>query len=107
MNNLKYKLKNKIPVPCENAIEWALWFTYNFEERIVGIYEDDDNYKISTVFLGYNINFIENPKLFETAVFKDDIFIEIMQRYRTWEEAEIGHEKTIKSLPEIKEIVWD
>jgi hypothetical protein len=82
----------KTPVVCEDALAWAKWMgqtdrrvafdTFGTGEELV---------EVSTVFLGVNYNhFGGQPVLFETMVFtKCDL--EVMDRYRTWAEAEAGH----------------
>ena len=81
--------------PC-NLHEWAMQFREI--DRHVG---DDivDNCRVSTVWLGLDNNYFEEPPLvFETMVFDaekhgSDIY---SYRYTTWDEAIEGHKKAIQ-----------
>ncbi len=57
-----------------------------------------NNKAISTVWIGIDLNFLGNkPLLFETMVFQGgtggDIYTD---RYSTWDEALVGHQKAIE-----------
>jgi hypothetical protein len=56
--------------------------------------------QISTVFMGLDHNFegTGGPVLFETMVFKSWKWDDYQKRYRTWEEAEEGHQATVKMV---------
>lgn len=61
------------------------------DEIMVG----DESVRVSTVFLGADHNFLGGPPLlFETMVFRDGP--EEQERYCTWEEALIGHQKMLE-----------
>jgi hypothetical protein len=75
---------------------WAAWFETATEsgKRQVG---DDRNerMRISTVFLGLDHGYRDGRALwFETCVFdvKDPTKSKVVERYCTWELAELGHE---------------
>ena len=90
---MKYILNGKLPVKCDDVIEWADWLEKS--NRHVCLTEKD-GVKVSTVFLGIDYSFEDNlPLLFETMVFggKHD---EDLWRYSTWEEAEKGHADALK-----------
>lgn len=79
-----YILKDRIPVPCPNPIEWAK--SYETSERVVAKTELEGGVLVSTVFLGIDLNFYGgSPLVFETMIFD-----------ATWEQAEAGHEEAVK-----------
>lgn len=54
------------------------------------------NYRVSTVWLGVNHSFGDEPPIiFETMVFGPDNADEYMQRYATEEQARAGHAETV------------
>ena len=89
----KYILEGKIPVPCGDLMTWAQWFETadrHVANDIIG------KSTISTVFLGLNHAFGRGRLLlFETMIFdgKHDGY---QDRYTTWEEAEIGHQRAVR-----------
>lgn len=91
----KYILDGKIPKPVSDLMEWAKWF--ETADRTVRKTEIG-GVNVSTVFLGVDHSFEHygkfEPILFETMIFggKHDGH---MERYRTWDEAEIGHEGAV------------
>lgn len=83
-----YTLLGKVAVPCDDHLEWALWF--NTAERriartIVG------PMTVSTVFLGMDHGFDGDPLLFETMIFNGDAEDIYVTRCSTWGEAEAMH----------------
>lgn len=93
--------KNAIPLEIwtdgkinhKNLEKWSKNFE-NIKNRRVG-YTKKENFIISTVFLGIDHNYFNDggkPILFETAVTQGEN-VEIMERYRTWDQAEAGHKK--------------
>ena len=92
--NRTYILDGHQTIPCDMAT-WALWFTK--ADRIVAVTKQND-ITVSTVFLGLDHSFGSGrPLLFETLVFggKHD---GDMERYSTWEEAEIGHKQMCEKI---------
>lgn len=86
-----YILVDGKPTEEPDIIKWGKWF--QDADRHVA-QDDDEKYKISTIFLGINHNFGEEgpPLLFETMVFKRGSWSEEdCARYATQEEAEAGH----------------
>jgi len=81
-------------------LEWAQWF--QTEERVVG-YTETELHVISTVFLGMDHRFcgVGPPILFETMVFakvgENVEATDLMWRYSSWDDAEAGHNATVKS----------
>lgn len=67
----RYILDGKIPVPCDDLLEWARWIEED-GNRIVR-QEDVGPYWVSTVFLGLDHSWNDNepPRLFETMIFRD------------------------------------
>ncbi len=99
MNNYYYILEGKTAKPVDEATVWARW--YETADRTVKKTELPDG-SISTVFLGINHAFGGGePILFETMIFggEHDGF---QARYSTWEEAEVGHQKAIELIFEVK-----
>lgn len=89
MNTYKLTDDKKL-VACPFA-EWAEWFeTIN---RQVDITEVGD-LVVSTVFLGYSVN----DNVFETALFEKGEFLEVHDRYPTWNEAVQGHKDAVTDL---------
>lgn len=83
-----YKLDGRIAVPC-SLEEMAQQFVLS--GRRVAIDALPLGVTVSTVFLGTDHGYgDEPPLLFETAVFGGP-FSDHMRRYSTWEEAEAGH----------------
>ena len=94
-----YKLVGKEAVPCE-LMEWAT--TFSETDRHVALTMVGD-VKISTVFLGLNHAYGNgDPLLFETMVFGGPLDQE-MNRYTTWEEAELGHTVMVKAVEEARQ----
>ena len=79
---------------------WAKWFE-NIENRRVKVSKAGQGYYVSTVFLGiYHGWNEEEPLLFESMVFNDDIKVEndMCTRHRTYEEAIEGHHQILSNL---------
>jgi len=102
---------NVVPV---DLLTWSKWFETADDARRVGLDEvtikrtwrqrlrrlPATKVRVSTVFLGIDYNFTGlSPLWFETMVFADysgnDLFC---RRYSTWEEAEIGHARTVMAV---------
>jgi hypothetical protein len=102
-----YKLDGKTPVPCEDTIEWAIWF--DKADRHVAL-DKFWGIKVSTVFLGMDHSWNDGPPvLFETMVFFGKSWCDVYQdRYCTWEEAEVGHTQVVKAMRRNpwKWVVW-
>lgn len=95
---MKFILKDKKPIPCSDILEWGKWFE-NSKNRLVAQTELPGKILISTVFLGIDHNFLSlgRPVLFETMIFADYGWDHrYCERYCTWEEAELGHQKAIE-----------
>lgn len=75
--------------------EWAVWF--ETADRTVAKDVLPDGTEISTVFLGIDHNlWAPGPALlYETAVFKTDGDVEIIDRNATWEGAEALHARMV------------
>lgn len=102
---------DNIPVPCDDLIEWAIWFGTN--KRVVEQTDIDGMARVSTVFLGIDHSFNpapdDDPILFETMVFfAKDGEDHYQERYSFWPEAEAGHKRVVeaftKMVQESKEI---
>jgi hypothetical protein len=112
-----YILKGKTPVVEPDMMKAAQWFAT--ADRNVAL-TDTNLHTVSTVFLGYDHNhWGPAPILFETMVFerwsddrqdeprREDMkgrlsdwleSLDIMRRYPTWGDAEVGHEKTVAEV---------
>ena len=98
-HNGRYILHGKIPVPCEDLMEWAEWFENADKERVV-VQEYIGDYQVSTVFLGLDHSWRDDepPLLFETMVFwKDGGVVDDapVDRAPTWELALEMHAKAV------------
>jgi hypothetical protein len=86
------------PVPCEDLLEWAMWFEK--DKRIIARTEIAGGL-VSTVFLGIDHRFNEKgpPILWESMVFSggpsDD---EEQYRYTSHADALRGHEEIVQRL---------
>lgn len=97
---------NKV-IPCSDLMAWAKWMTTNGRNnRIVQqIHLPSDTKErllISTVFLGVDHNFSgdgSDPITFETIIFGGTLDGE-MQRYRTWDDAQQGHDAMVTRVQE-------
>lgn len=105
--SLIYILDGKTPIACKDCLAWVKWMQTT--NRYVA--EDWVNdYWIATIFDGMDDNFpIGPPMLFQTNVWyrpnKGDLWTEGTERledyakhYSTWNEAELGHQATVKLI---------
>jgi hypothetical protein len=106
MSNL-YILVGHEPVEEPDMFTWAYWF--QTADRHVALTEQDD-VRVSTVFLGLDHGWGGVPLLFETMVFRgtttalgrevpaqsdgEDEFA----RYSTWDEAVAGHQRMVREV---------
>jgi len=89
----------KRPVPAPGLGEWADWFAEHGEESRVGR-DECGGATVSTVFLGIDHNHGQGPPLlFETMVFVNG-HGGYMERYHTYDDALIGHMRTVKLAKE-------
>lgn len=92
-----YILQGTQPVPVRDFLAWACWF--ESAERTVARTQVTATIEVSSVFLGLNHQWGNGPPLlFETMVFgldKGDPLADYQWRYRTWHEAEQGHEAIV------------
>ena len=79
------------PVPCDDMLEWAIWFAQNHEARIVAKTELPSGTTVSTVFLGVDHSMRDEPVLWETLMFGGDYDL-ACDRYRSRRDALVGHE---------------
>jgi len=88
---IHYILKGKKAVACDDLMTWAKWIEtadrHVAEDTVRGV-------RVSTVFLGIDLR---EPLLFETMIFEGPLDQE-MDRYSTWEEAEVGHKAMIEKV---------
>ena len=87
--------------PVETLEEWAKRF--DPDTRQVGSTKLTDGRWLSTVFLGINHQFhgAGPPLLFETAILAED-GAEVVERYASFDDAEIGHRGHLKRLQAVK-----
>ena len=81
-----------------DLLKWAAWFEKSGTNRRVELTKRND-ITVSTVFLGIDHRFgnYGPPLLFETMVFGGE-FDQEMERYSTWDEAELGHNEMCKKV---------
>ena len=94
--NGRYILRDKVPVAVDDLMLWAMAFEKM--DRRVALTVGDNGVRMSTVFLGLDHSFGFSggpPLLFETMIFGGE-HDEYCDRYSTWAEAEVGHEKARK-----------
>jgi hypothetical protein len=98
---MNYILNGKIPVLEKDILKWAMWLStadrHVAKTDIVG--PAGEKVWVSTVFLGidHDYRFGYEPVLFETMVFGGE-FSDYMRRYKTWAEAEAGHNETVEMV---------
>lgn len=95
MKIMYYILDENAVVPAESVQKWAQWFEKS--DRRVALTEFGP-YRISTVFLGFDHNFMESgpPVLWETMVFGKGPLSEKMDRCSgTREQAEAMHQSVV------------
>lgn len=93
---LWYKLVDRKPVGTNDVTEIKL----DDPDRRVGLTQVG-KYRISTVFLNLDHGFGGQPKWFETCIFGPNDS-DVVERYETWEEAEVGHAKYVERLEKAK-----
>lgn len=76
-------------VPCEDILEWAVWFEQHPEARVVAKTELPSGATVSTVFIG--IDHSGGELLWETMTFGGDYDL-ACDRYRSRRDALVGHE---------------
>lgn len=85
-------------VEVEDLLEWGRWI--EDANRTVDLTQITSEVTVSTVFLGIDHRFPRGsgpPLLFETMVFRGDDGDE-MERYSSWDDAEIGHKMMVKRI---------
>jgi len=92
----KYILDGHEPVECPDLYKWGEWME-TADRHVRDTFRDD--VRVSTVFLGLDHNHYDDgpPILFETMVFVDGDG-DRQERYRTWAEAEEGHENIVAEI---------
>lgn len=97
MRHSNYILDGKIPVPCDDLMEWGKHFKDHGKRRVASDQITPD-IKVSTVFLGMDHQWGQGPPLlFETMVFGGPMHDET-DRYSTWEDAEDGHRRMVERV---------
>jgi hypothetical protein len=87
-------------VPCDDLMQWAVWFQ-DINNRRVAYTDLPGGGYVSTVFLGIDHNFRGGtPLLYETMVFKTGSeHDELQERCSTWAQAEAMHAEVLR-------VVW-
>jgi hypothetical protein len=100
LNDKFYILDGKkvIPLKVGEILRNKDWLE-NYDNRIIAIDYIND-YKVSTIFLAYDMGFKNEKLLFETMIFspEGDVIENYQKRYSTYEQAEEGHQEAIKWL---------
>lgn len=83
----------------ENLVEWSKFFSTPGSRTVKK--EQIGEYLVSTVFLGtdHNWGWGEEPLLFETMIFKDDL--NYQRRCTTWEQALEMHKEAVAFVKDI------
>jgi hypothetical protein len=90
-----YTLIGKLPVPCDDPVEWAKFYGTPGSRRVAETYVGP--LRISTIFLALDHSFFEGPaRLFETMIF-DDGDDSYQTRCETWDEAEAMHRRAVET----------
>jgi hypothetical protein len=97
---MRYLLdENKKPYPV--SIEESFKLYDDLDMKIVkSEYLDNENVRVSTVFLGYNAAYYgaeDKPLFFETMVF-GGAYDDYMVRYETYQEAVDGHNEIVNKI---------
>lgn len=82
------------PIPTDDPVEWAEWFSVHFHERVIAHDRDESGTNailISTVFTGINSAFSGPPILWESMIFGGPLN-NTCQRYTSRDAAIIGHQ---------------
>jgi hypothetical protein len=96
-----YILVDKVPVLTDDL---DIWNTYISQNRSIKFTEFGDTISVSTVFLGLDHSIMNKeygPILFETMVFGSK-YDDHQERYRTYDEAILGHERICEMVDEVK-----
>ena len=92
----QYILVGKEPQLEPDRFAWARW--YEAGNRVVARTMTNGGVEVSTVFLGLNHAWGDGPPLlFETALFTE-AGSDVVDRYSTWAEAEVGHMEQVETL---------
>lgn len=99
MKRIHYILNDKEPVPVDDVLEWAKWYSTADSERQVALTVMDIGEEVSTVFTGLDYWFLDDGPalLFETMVFGGN-FDGKQWWYSTWTEAEAGHRRMVERV---------
>lgn len=99
MNNIYFRLdENKNVIPCDLDEAEKL---FNFPEGRNVRKTILNKAKVSTIFLVINHDLLFSrlrPEVFESMVFSKNPKYEYQDRYSSWKDAEIGHQKIVDFL---------
>ena len=99
MSHLFILDQNRKIIAAEDVLEWAKWFEK--ADRVVA-QEMVGDIMVSTVFLGvghlWNGGYSDWGFYFESATQSRDEGWDILNRYKTYDEAEQGHKDIVQSL---------
>jgi hypothetical protein len=97
---MMYILVDNVPVETDDV---ELWSDNLSKNRSIKYTEFGDSISVSTVFLGLDHSHIKNtgPILFETMVFGSK-YEDYQERYQTYDEAILGHERICEMVDEVK-----
>lgn len=93
---MKYILKDKKPVKCDDLLAWADAFEHSNNQVALDKFDD---IQISTVFLGVDHAHGEGgpPMLFESMVYGGKMD-KTVERCATWDEAEVLHKEMVEKV---------
>jgi len=93
----KYYILKDQKIVAVDLTTWAKWLEKNNANRHVKD-EKIGDVRVSTVFLGLDHQWGDGPPLlFETLVFEGELDGD-MERYSTWDEAEVGHAEMVERV---------
>jgi hypothetical protein len=97
---MMYILVDNVPVETDDV---ELWGDNLSKNRSIKYTEFGDSISVSTVFLGLDHSHTKNtgPILFETMVFGSK-YEDYQERYQTYDEAILGHERICEMVDEVK-----
>jgi hypothetical protein len=97
MDDRYWVLDGHKPRPTDDVHEWGRFFNDGDKRRVAQTDIAGGDIFVSTVFIGIDHRFGEDgpPLLFETMIFGGP-HDQYTDRYSTWDEAEIGHERAVR-----------
>ena len=97
MQAQRYILENKVPVPCQDAVAWREFMKH--EKNVLIAQDVIGQFRVMTVFLGFNHSDSEKPMFFQTTCFGTN---SSRPKYSgTWQRACLEHRGKIACAQEL------